>query len=265
MRPRFGSADRIPRTGVRLIALVIVAGGWEIAARVGGIPATVLPPFSAVLSSLVRQLGQTGTWYQAYVSAWAMGVGFVIGTATGLVFAVLTTALRMLWTASEPVLYYLSSLPKIIVFPVLLLYLSTGIYSKVGMAAVSAFFPVAITAAQALHEVPQVQLRAARTLGAGRWRLITHVYTPAAAGPVLSGLRLGLAVAVTGVLLAETSVASSGLGWLAMQDYNSLRVTDMYALLLLVFFAAAGVNAGIGGLIRHITRYRQTTEKVFFS
>jgi NitT/TauT family transport system permease protein len=171
----------------------------------------------------------------------------------------------VLWTASEPVLYYLSSLPKIILFPVLLLYLSTGIYSKVGMGAVSAFFPVAITASQALHEVPPVQLRAARTLGAGRRKLLTHVYLPAAAGPVLSGLRLGLAVAVTGVLLAETSVASAGLGWQAMQDYDNLRITDMYALLLFVFFAAVLINAGIGRLIRHVTRYNQTTEKVFFS
>jgi ABC-type nitrate/sulfonate/bicarbonate transport system permease component len=132
------------------------------------------------------------------------------------------------------------------------------------MAAVSAFFPVAITAAQALREVPPSVVRAARTLGAGRRQLLVHVYTPAALGPVLSGLRLGLAVAVTGVLLAETSVASAGLGWQAMQDYNNLRITDMYALLLLVFFAAVLVNSGIGRLIRYVTRYRSTPEKVFF-
>lgn len=249
----------------RLIALVIVVGGWEVAARSGWLSATVLPPFSSVLVSLVRQLGEHNTWYQAYVSAWAIVVGFAIGTAAGLVFAAITTVVRALWTASEPVLYYLSSLPKIILFPVLLLYLSTGIYSKVGMGAVSAFFPVAITASQALHEVPEVQLRAARTLGAGRRKLLTHVYLPAAAGPVLSGLRLGLAVAVTGVLLAETSVASAGLGWQALQDYDNLRITDMYALLLFVFFAAVLINAGIGRLIRHVTRYKQTTEKVFLT
>jgi NitT/TauT family transport system permease protein len=245
----------------RLAALIIVAGGWEIAARSGLISGTVLPPFSSVLVSLVRQLGEHNTWYQAYVSVWAIGVGFAIGALAGLVFAVVTLAISQV---VEPVLYYLSSLPKIIVFPVLLLYLSTGIYSKVGMAAVSAFFPVAITAAQALREVPPSVVRAARTLGAGRRQLLVHVYTPAALGPVLSGLRLGLAVAVTGVLLAETSVASAGLGWQAMQDYDNLRITDMYALLLLVFFAAVLVNSGIGRLIRYVTRYRSTPEKVFF-
>ena len=248
----------------RLIALVIAVGGWEVAARSGWVPATVLPPFSSVLVSLLRQLGRHDTWYQAYVSGWEIGVGLAVGAVAGLVFAAITTVVRALWTASEPVLYYLGSLPKIILFPVLLLYLSTGVYSKAGMGAVSAFFPVAISAAQGLHDVPEVQLRAARTLGAGRRKLLTHVYLPMAAGPVLSGLRLGLAVAITGVLLAETSVASAGLGWQAMQDYDNLRITDMYALLLLVFLAAVLVNLGIGRLIQYVTRYNRAAEEVLF-
>lgn len=251
---------------IRLAVLVIVAAGWEIAARSGLISGTVLPPLSAVVASLIRQLSERNTWYQAYVSAWAIGVGFVIGAAAGLAFATVVTLVRGLWRATEPVLYYLGSLPKIIMFPVLLLYLSTGIYSKVGMAAASAFFPAAITVAQALHEVPRPQLKAARTLGASRRQLLTHVYVPAAIGPVLSGLRLALAVAVTGVLLAETSVASAGLGWQAMQDYDNLRIADMYALLLFVFAAAVAVNTGIGRLIRNVTRYRQPApERVFFA
>lgn len=241
----------------RVVPVVIVAVGWEVAARSGLITGTVLPPLSSVLASLGHLLEQHNTWYQAYVSAWAICAGFALGTLAGLAFAVFAALSPALWRGTEPVLYYLGSLPKIIVFPVLLLYLSTGIFSKVGMGAVSAFFPVAITAAQALHEIPATQITAARTLGTNRRRLLIHVYAPAAIGPVLSGLRLGLGVAVTGVLLAETSVASAGLGWQAMQYYDNLRITDMYALLLFVFFAAVAVNAGMGRLIRYVTRYNQ--------
>jgi ABC-type nitrate/sulfonate/bicarbonate transport system permease component len=251
---------------VRLAVALIVVCGWEIAGRSGLLPGTVLPPLSSVLASLFTLLGQHSTWFAGYVSAWAIGVGFATGALAGLVFAVLVSLSAAAWRAFEPVLYYLGSLPKIIVFPVLLLYLSTGIYSKVGMGAVSAFFPVAITSAQALHEVPEVHLKTARCLGANRWQLLARVYTPAALGPVLSGLRLGLAVAVTGVLLAETSVASAGLGYQAMQYYDNLQITDMYALLLLVFFGAVAVNSLIGWLIRHVTRYSQPTpEKGFFT
>jgi ABC-type nitrate/sulfonate/bicarbonate transport system permease component len=251
---------------VRLVALAVIAGGWEAVARSGLVSGTVLPPLSGVLASLIRLLRMHSTWYAVHVSLWAIGVGLGIGILAGLAFAAVVGVSAGLWRVFEPLLYYLGSLPKIIVFPVLLLYLSTGIYSKVGMGAVSAFFPVAISAAQALHEVPDAYIRAARCLGAGRLNLLFKVYAPAAVGPVLSGLRLGLAVAVTGVLLAETSVASAGLGYQAMQYYNNLRIADMYALLLLVFLAAVAVNSLLGWLIRQVTRYRQPTpERVFFT
>lgn len=95
---------------------------------------------------------------------------------------------------------------------------------------------------------------------------MANVYAPAAIGPILSGLRLGLAVAITGVLLAETSVASAGVGYQAMQYYDNLRIADMYALLLLVLLAAVAANSALGWLIRHVTRYSQPApERVFFT
>jgi ABC-type nitrate/sulfonate/bicarbonate transport system permease component len=251
---------------VRIITVAVIAGGWEAVARSGLLPGTVLPPFSSVAAGLYALVRQSSTWFDFYVSAWAIGVGLGIGAGAGLLTAALIGASARVWRVFEPLLYYVGSMPKIIILPVLLLYLSTGIYSKVGMAAVSAFFPVAITTAQAMREVREVHLRAARCLGAGRWRLLAKVYAPAAIGPVLSGLRLGLAVAVTGVLLAETSVASAGLGYQAMQYYDNLAVADMYALLLLVLLAAVAANSLLGWLIRHVTRYHQPTpEKVFFT
>jgi ABC-type nitrate/sulfonate/bicarbonate transport system permease component len=251
---------------IRVVTIAVTAGGWEAAARSGLLPGTVLPPLSTVLSSLVTLLRLHATWFDMYVSAWAISVGLGIGAATGLAFAALAAVSAAAWRVLEPLLYYLGSLPKIIMLPVLLLYLGTGIYSKVGMGAVSAFFPVVITTAQALHEVRDVHVRAARCLGAGRWRLLVKVYAPAAIGPILSGLRFGLAVAVTGVLLAETSVASAGVGYQAMQYYDNLRIADMYGLLLLVFVAAVALNSLIGRLIRHVTRYDQPTpEEVFFT
>jgi ABC-type nitrate/sulfonate/bicarbonate transport system permease component len=251
---------------VRFTTAIVVLGGWEAAGRSGLLPGTVLPPVSAVLASLVALLRTRTIWFDMWVSVWAIGVGLGIGIAAGLVFAALVATRAGTWRLLEPLLYYLGSLPKIIVLPVFILFLSSGIYSKVGMAAVSAFFPVAITAAHAVHEVATVHVRAARCLGASRGQLLTKVYAPSAIGPILSGLRIGLGVAVTGVLLAETAVASAGMGFRAIQFYNDLRISEMYALLFLVFILAATVNALFGRLIRHLTRYtRSRPEEVFFS
>lgn len=251
---------------IRIGTAVVAAGGWEAVARSGLLPGTVLPPFSSVVAALYNLVQQSSTWFQFYVSIWAIGVGLAIGAGAGLLVAALIGISASVWRTFEPLLYYVGSLPKIIILPVLLLYLGTGIYSKVGMGAVSAFFPVAITTAQSMREVSATYIRAARCLGAGPLRLVTNVYAPAAIGPILSGLRLGLAVAVTGVLLAETSVASAGVGYQAMQYYDNLRIADMYALLLLVLLAAVAANSLLGWLIRRVTRYRQPVpERVFFT
>jgi ABC-type nitrate/sulfonate/bicarbonate transport system permease component len=261
-----GPAVKLTSTrAVRIGTAVVALGGWEAVARSGLLPGTVLPPFSSVAAALYDLVQQSSTWFQFYVSIWAIGLGLAIGAGAGLVVAAPIGISASVWRTFEPLLYYVGSLPKIIILPVLLLYLGTGIYSKVGMGAVSAFFPVAITTAQSMREVKGTYIRAARSLGAGPLRLVINVYAPAAIGPILSGLRLGLAVAVTGVLLAETSVASAGVGYQAMQYYDNLRIADMYALLLLVLLAAVAANSLLGWLIRHVTRYSQATERVFFT
>lgn len=251
---------------VRISTAVVALGAWEALGRWGPLADTVWPPASAVLANMVALLRTPATWFDIWVSVWEIAVGLGIGIVAGLLFAGLVSARAGVWRLVEPLLYYLGSLPKIIVLPVLILFLGSGVFSKVGMAAVSAFFPVAITTAHAVHEVSDAHVRAARCLGARRWQLLTRVYAPSAIGPILAGVRIGLGVAVTGVLLAETAIASAGVGFRAIQFYNNLRIPEMYALLFLVFIAAAAVNALFGWLIRYLTRYRELTPKeLFFS
>lgn len=242
-----------------------VLGAWEAIGRSGLVANNVLPPMSEVVTSLWRLLASPSIWFDFEVTAWEIGVGLLVGAGVGLVIGVIVGARRGAWQTVEPLLYYVSSLPKIILLPVFVLYLGIGIYSKVGLAAVSAFFPVIVTTAVGVHEVSDVHVRAARTLGAGPWQIATKVYLPAAAGPVLSGLRLGFGVAVIGALLAEASLASAGVGFQAITYYQNLQITDMYALLLLVFGAAVGINALLGSVLDHLTRYtRHEPRQAFF-
>lgn len=253
---------RSMRWGTALVVLCV----WEVIGRLGVLPSTTLPPPSRILTSLFHLLAQRSTWFDFWVTGWEIGQGLVIGVVAGLVVAVAVGLGATSWRIVEPLLYYLGSLPKIILLPLFLVFLGSGVFSKVGMGAVSAFFPVTITTATAIRQVDAAYLKAARTLGAGRGQLLAKVFLPAAIGPILSGLRIGLGVAVTGVLLAETSVASAGVGFRVIQYYNDLRIPDMYGLLFFVFLIAVAINAVFGRLIRHFTRYTQSTpEGVFVS
>lgn len=241
---------------VRLYGILVILLVWEAVGRSGLILREVFPPLTEVLSGLAAVLTDRTTWANAVVTVEEVATGFAIGSGAGLLLGLFLGATPYAYRVLQPVLYYLGAIPKIIVYPILILLLGAAQGSKVGIAAVSALFPVAIYTSVAARQVRPALIRVAQTLGARRIQVLAKVYLPAMAGDVLTGLRVGLAVAAIGALLAETSVAQAGLGLQAIRYYSQLRIPEMYALLLLVFAAATLINAGFTWLITRWTRYR---------
>ena len=122
---------------------------------------------------------------------------------------------------------------------------------KQEMAAISCFFPIAISAAAGVRAIDSVLIRVGRSFRAGPWQMTTKILLPAMRAPVLNGLRLGLGVAIIGTLLAETKLSNRGVGHLIIQAYATFDMPRMYALLLVVFVIAIGLNALIGYIGKH--------------
>lgn len=241
---------------IQLGTILLVLLLWEVLGRSGLILRDVFPPFSEVLASLAGLLSSVTTWQHIGVSLYEIGVGFAVGGVLGLLIGAPLGTSDYLYRLVEPLFYYLGAIPKIILLPIFILFLGVGVGSKVGLAAISAFFPVVVNTALSIREVRPILVQTARTMGASRAQVYTKVYLPSTLGPVLSGLRLGLGVAITGALLAETSVAQAGLGFRAVELYSQLRIAEMYALILLIFAAALLLNTAVTRLIQRTTRYQ---------
>lgn len=240
---------------IRVTTMILILGIWEIISRSGLVLVTVLPPPSEVFVQGI-EIFQTNTiWTDIYVSVYEIVIGLGIGVVVGLIGGAIIGSSRYLSELFEPIFYYFGAVPKIILLPIFILFLGIGVESKVGIAAVSAFFPILVNTALAVREVKPIYLRVGQSFGASRYQLYKNVFTPAIVGPVLSGIRLGLGVAITGALLAETKVAQFGLGFRAIDYYSQLRIAEMYALLIVVFVGAAAVNFLLGYFIARATRY----------
>ena len=148
----------------------------------------------------------------------------------------------------EHYLYYLGPTPKIIFFPIMIMWFGVGPGSKMAMGALSCFFPVALSAAAGMREIDTVLIRVGRSFRASTSQMVAKIYLPAMRAPVINGLRLGLGIAIIGVLLAETKLSNQGLGFMIIQAYTLFNMPRMYALLILVFALAALVNAGVSKL-----------------
>ena len=244
-----GNASVVPamhvlalRVGV--VAVLLVA--WETVARAGFLAHDIVPSFAKIGPALWRLLTGGDFWFNLGVTAYEIGIAMVIGGVFGLAIGIALGANRFLSRAFEALLLYLGPTPKIIFFPVMIMWFGVGAGSKVAMGVVSCFFPVAIATAAGMRGIDRVLIRVGESFRATTWQMITRIYLPAMRRPVISGVRLGLGVALIGTLLAETKLSNRGLGYLVIQAYSLFDMAKMYALLIVLFVLAIGANALIG-------------------
>ena len=166
----------------------------------------------------------------------AYGIGLAIGVWMG--------AHRLSGAVGEPILVALYSLPKIVLYPVVLLIFGLGISGKVAFGAMHGILPVALLTMGAIRAIPPVYLRAARTLQLSPWQTIVNVLLPAALPEVFTGLRIGFTVTLLGVLLGEMFASKQGLGSMIMTRHvSSSQGEEMMTVAIVLFAFAAVANA----------------------
>ena len=239
---------RVAWLRVAIVAAVLVA--WEALSMSGLLFRDVVPSLQAIARAGAALVASEAFWQNLGVTAMEIAVATVIGGALGLAVGIALGANRFLSDAFEALLLYLGPTPKIVFFPVMLMWFGTGVGSKIAMGVVSCFFPVAISAAAGMREIDRVLIRVGASFRATPWQMVTKIYLPAMRQPVVNGFRLGLGVAIIGTLLAETKLSNKGLGYLVIQSYATFDMPKMYALLIVLFALSIGVNAVIGRLGR---------------
>lgn len=236
---------------LRVAIVTVVLLGWEALAASGWLFRDVVPSLVAIARALVRLLGNPEFYTNLAATSGEIGVGLAIGGVCGLAAGIVIGANRFVADAYEALLHYLGPTPKIIFFPVMIMWFGVGAGSKMAMAAISCFFPIAISAAAGMRGIDSVLIRVGRSFRARPLQMVTKIYLPAMRAPVLTGVRLGLGVAIIGTLLAETKLSNRGIGFLIIQAYSTFDMPRMYALLIVLFVLAIGLNALIGHFGRH--------------
>jgi len=236
---------------VTLVRIAIIAGvlvTWEAVAASGLLFRDVVPSLLVIGRAIVETLADKSYYWHLGVTAGEIGTGLLIGGLSGLAIGIALGSNKLLSRAFEGYLYYLGPTPKIIFFPVMIMWFGVGPASKVAMGVLSCFFPVALSAAAGMREINPVLIRVGRSFRAGTWQMVTKIYLPAMRLPVINGIRLGLGVAIIGTLLAETKLSNRGIGFLIINAYSTFDMPRMYALLIVLFVLSIGVNALVGRL-----------------
>src|ERR1700682_2695100 len=237
-----------PVTLVRAVIVLSVLVVWQVMAVSGWFYGDVVPSLRIVTVALVKLLSSSDFYWNLWATIQEVAIGLAIGGLSGIVAGLVVGANKFLAKAFEPYLYYLGPTPKIIFFPIMIMWFGTGYGSKIAMGAVSCFFPIALNVAAGMREIDPVLVRVGASFRAHTWQMVTKIYLPAMRYPVINGLRLGLGVALIGTLLAETKLSNRGIGFLVIQAYSLFNMPQMYSLLIVLFVISIGANALIGRL-----------------
>ncbi|MCY1143499.1 ABC transporter permease [Actinoplanes sp. Pm04-4] len=235
--PLAPTGGRRRRFLLRAVALVVLYGLWELAARTTQNP-TFIPSPGAVWHQLIETStvhdGVRG--YSGHLLIEHLGVslrriliGSAIGVAGGLVLGVLMGVVGWLRVVTEPVVTFVRALPPLAYFSLFIIWFGIDETPKLWLLSIAALPPVAVATAAAVQGAPTGLVEAARALGAGRWAVIRDVTLPNALPEIFTGIRLAVGIAYSSVVAAETINGVPGIGGM-VRDAQRYSQTDVVVL-----------------------------------
>ena len=209
-----------------LLALALVAA-WQAYATLGGVDDFLLPAPSQVAEALWVDRGLL--WDDFVVTAGEVLLGIGVALVAGVTCAVALHFSPLLRRTTYPLLVASQTIPIVIVAPLLVAWLGYDLAPKLAIIGLICFFPVTVTALDGLRGVDPDLRKLMRTLDASRWQAFRRVEAPAALPSLLSGVKIAVAVAVIGAVLAEQAGSSQGLGHLILQAIPQFETARAYA------------------------------------
>jgi NitT/TauT family transport system permease protein len=249
------SVARAERSGLRMLdplALTVLAVLlWQaIASWTQGVAITV--PLATFVYT--GQLLLTGRfWDNIGATAGAFALSFALSAVVGLSLGLVLGLRRFAGDVAEPVLAGFYTIPKVTLYPVVLLLFGLGMSAKVAFGVMHGLVPVTLLTMTAVKTLPPVLPRAARALRLSPAQTMRWVLMPACLPQIVAGLRLGFSLSLLGVLIGEMFSSQRGLGFLLVSGLAQHNVPLSTAVVLIIVVFAIAANVAMLRLTRRLT------------
>ena len=222
------------RRGVKIALVLLLV--WQGAIWLFDPPRYVLPGPWDVGTAFLRQ--PLFFARHSLTTATEILLGFVLGAGAGAGIALLMAAFPRLGRNLWPLLLVMQALPVFVIAPLLVVWFGFGMGSKVIMAMIIIFFPVASAFADGLRRTDPDLVDATAMTEATHWQSLIHVRVPLALPSLLSGLRVSAPLAPLGAVVGEWVGASAGLGFIMVQANARMQTATVFvAMAILAMFS----------------------------
>lgn len=219
-----GSAMRAFAGRISLPLFIVTV--WQLASMTGLISPTLLPAPIHVGETVAYLMGSGELWRHVSASGARVIQGFAAAAALALILGISMGIFNRLGAFVDFLIQILKPVPPIAWIPLSVLWFGIDEGAKVFIIVLGSFFPILTTIVDAIRQTDQRYVELARTLELPRHLFIRKIMLPGAAPQIMSGLRVGLAMAWMCVVAAELIAASSGVGFLIM-DGRAMSQADL--------------------------------------
>jgi NitT/TauT family transport system permease protein len=223
------------------IAMLVILGlaGWELLHLAA--PFALASPMETAAKA-VTMLTSASFWPHAIETGKAFLWALLLASVGGLVLGLTLGLNRLSAEVAEPILVSIYSLPKVTLYPLVLLVFGLGPPAKIAFGVLHGIIPVMMFAMNAVLNLPKVHLKTARVLRLSRRQLLLNVVLPGALPEIVSGLRIGFSLTLLGVLIGEMFASQRGLGFLIMNAIGLHDVPAMMATILMLSLIAVSAS-----------------------
>lgn len=248
--------DNLKAAVLALTLLILALAIWQWAVNIKLTSELILPAPLNVAEALRNGLfaAQGSWWPDIWATLKSTLFGFTIGTVLALVVGTLLAYVQVLRIAIYPYVIFFQTFPKIAIAPLLVAWLGYGIWPKIVIGALLAFFPVFSNTVTGMSQVDSDEIRLMRSLGAGRLQELRFLRAPNSMPYIFAAMDVAMVVSLLGVIVGEFVGSSEGLGF-RIQDRTAFGDTaSVYAVLLIL---------GLMGTLLHVIMVRVKRAVVF--
>lgn len=231
------------------IPIVLLVLLWQALVSFGYAPVTLLPPPAHVLDRMLELLLTVTFQQQIAATLFRLFAGFLIAVILGVAVGLAAAVNPAINAVVRPIVRVLAPLPKVALYPALLLLVGFGHESKILLVTADALFPILLATYYGASTVEQKLIWSAMAAGTPPREILFKVVLPAAAPSILTGCRIGLVISCIVVFLAEMITSTDGLGHVLMTAARTFQAVDMFVPLITISLLGLILN-GLLELLR---------------
>ena len=255
--------SRLPRgraRALRVAAIVAFLALWSLLSGAVVVLKLFNPIFLPgpwlVLGSVLDMAVRGTLWIHLAATLERVAMGFGVGATLGVALGLAAGQLTPVRNVIEPLVELLRPIPPLALLPMFIVWVGIGEASKIGFITYATFFPMFLTTVTGVRQIDPLLVRAAQSLGAHGVALFTRVILPAALPDILTGLRLGVALAFFVIVISEFIGAEHGLGYLINDGRNFFLVPQMLGAAVVLGLLGYAGNGLVRLLERRLTRWQ---------